>query len=175
MHVVEKDKIIKETVGIALFYTIITSIFALPSKLVILINNKGGVIQGITLFLARNGLWVIAVIAIIIILTVYTKKLKLELQSETLESRIIWLIVGVLVVLEGIINLASSLPTYIMSIQASLKSSQMLAGANMQIQSQSMIRATIAINIISSLIILCKIFFGLYLIKRNKEKLHSVF
>lgn len=160
----EKHEEVKNILGITLLYTIVTGILSFLSRLnVFLTRDNFGKVAN--LFLRRNGLWIIVVAGIIIILSVYTKKLNQKFFSDILQNRSIRLIAGVLIALEGLINLSSLLPICIMSVRSSIQVSQQL-GESME----GIITKTILSNVISVVVILFQILVGIYLVKFYKKK-----
>lgn len=160
----EKHEEVKTILGIALLYTIITSMLSLLSRLTIFITQDGFK-NATNLFLQRNALWIIVVAGIIIILRMYTKKLNQKFYSDILQNRIIRLITGALIIFEGLINLSSLLPICIMSVKLSIQVSQQV-GTSME----EIITKSITSNIISVVIILAQILVGIYLIKFYEKK-----
>jgi hypothetical protein len=160
----EKHEEVKTILGIALLYTIVTSILSFLSRLNAFLMQDGFE-KATNLFLQRNALWIIVVTGVIIILSVYTKKLKQKFYSDVLQNRIIRLTTGVLIALEGLINLSSILPICIMSVNLSIQVSQQ-AGESME----GIITKSIMSNAISVIIIIFQILIGIYLVKFYEKK-----
>ncbi|GEM_PF-5320844 len=161
----EKHEEIKIIVGISLLYTIITSIFSLLSRFITVFLIQDGFKNAIVLFLKRNILWLIVVTGILVVLIVYTKKLNIKYNFDVFKNRIIRSIVGVLIALEGLINLSSSLPICIASVKSSIQVSQQV-GKIME----GIITKSIISNVIILAIILCQVFIGVYLAKPYWKK-----
>lgn len=160
----EKHVQVNTILWIALLFTIITSIFSLPNRLSVLIVTNVG--NGLSKFITTNVLWIIVVMAIIVVLIVNIKKSEQTSFVTILQNENIRIGTGILVALQGLINLSSTLPTYIISIQSLYKIPQSV-GANME----KIIMRTLIVDIISVAIILCQIFFGVYLAKCYKKKI----
>lgn len=163
----EEHEQIKNVLGTALMFTIITSVFSLLNKLSTLILTNGGLKKGVNIFIENNILWIIVAAAIILLLIIYIKKLNQVSYLDILQNENIHLSTGVLVALQGLINLSSLLPIYIMSIQTSLKIPY-FAGKSIE----EMGRKTIIVDVISAAIIFCQILFGIYLAKYYKKKIN---
>lgn len=163
----EKHDKINYSLGTALLLTIITSIFSLPSRLSTLIVRNDGFINRINIFIKYNILWIIVVSVIIVSLSIYIKKSNERGYLDIFQNENIRLITGILVSLDGLINLSKLLPSYIMSIQASLKIPS-FAEANIELVSTKIIIS----DIISVTAFLCEIFFGVYLAKYYKKKIN---
>ncbi|MFL0245551.1 hypothetical protein [Candidatus Clostridium stratigraminis] len=153
--------------GSALLFTVITSICSLPSRLSTLILTNGRLIGGPNSFVENNILWIVVVAIIIFLLIVYIKRSNETRCLRLLQNENIRLTTGILVAIDGLINLSSLLPTYIMIIQSLLKIPH-YAGGGMEALSSKII----TVDIITVAIILLQIFFGIYLVKCNKKKLN---
>ncbi|WP_027626451.1 hypothetical protein [Clostridium lundense] len=160
-----EHKEIKTSLEIALLFIIITSIFSLPSKLSTLILNNVGFKNGINIFIRHNILWIIVVSITIILLKTYIKESNKTGYLNLLENKNVSLTTGILVALQGLINLSNLLPAYIMSIQSSLQLPN-----SFQSNIKLMREKIIIIDVISIAMILCQIFFGVYLAKYHKRK-----
>lgn len=160
-----EHKEIKTSLEIALLFIIITSIFSLPSKLSTLILNNGGFKNGIHIFIRHNILWIIVVSITIILLKTYIKKSNKTGYLNLLQNKNVSLTTGILVALQGLINLSNLLPTYIMSIQSSFQLPNSFQ-SNIKLIREKII----IIDVISIAMILCQIFFGVYLAKYHKRK-----
>lgn len=160
----ERNEEIKTIMGIALLYTMITSISLLLSRLTIFISQDH-LEKTIDLFLQRYALWIIVVIGTIVILNVYSKKLNQKSYSNILENRVVRLTTGVLVSLDGLINLSSLLPLYTMNVKSSIQLSN-----ETRVTIEAMVTKLLMSNLLSLVIILCQIFVGIYLVKYYKKK-----
>lgn len=156
----EKNEQINTVLGSALLFTIITSTFSLPNKLSTLILTK----SGFNTFINRDCLWLMVVLVIIIGLIMYIKKSN-QKGLAILQNENIRLTTGVLVALQGLIELSSSLPMYIGSIQASLQIPHSV-GKDIEVMSSK----TILIDIISVVVIICQILYGVYFTKYYKKR-----
>ena len=163
----EQHNEIKTALGIALLFTIITSIFALPNKLSALQITNDGFITSIDRFININLLWIIVVAIIIILLIIYFKKTNQNIHLEVFQNQHVCLVTGVLVSLQGLVTFAGVFPTYIMSIQTAFKMTN-LDGNSIAI---AMVRNTIIIDIVSMIAIICQIIFGVYLVMHNRKNI----
>lgn len=161
----EKHGQVNTILWIALLFTIITSIFSLPNRLSVLIVTNAG--NGLSKFITTNILWIIVVVAIIVVLIVNIKKSEQTSFLMILQNGSIRVGTGILVALQGLINLSSTLPTYIMSIQQLYKIPQSV-DANMK----KVIMITVIIDVISVVMILCQTFLGFYLANCYKKKIN---
>lgn len=153
--------------GVTLLYTIITGIFSLLSIITELTTEiQVGFKTAISLFIEKSSLWVIIIAAIIVILSIYGKKTDENFYFDITHDTLVRLIVGVLVMLNGIFTLSSSLLSNIVNIQASLKIMQQFGS----VMEKRILVDNIIVDIIYLLIILCQILFGVYLIKHRKVK-----
>lgn len=153
-------------IGIALLYIIITSSFSFINKLTLFIVNLGAFKRAFSVFWQINALWILVVLAIIIILSAYSKKINLNFYTDVMGNKKICFISGVLVALEGLVNLSSLLPAYISSSRLSIQTSQLVTGSMANAPAKSIIIS----NVVSVVIILCQIILGIYLAKFNKER-----
>lgn len=151
--------------GIALLYTIVTSLFSFLNRLTLFIVPQSGFTSTLNLFFQKNTLWIIVAAAIIIALSVYLKKMNLNFNDDIIKNNRICLISGILIAIEGLINLSSLLPDYISSSRLSIQASQLVTG-NM---ANSPAKYIVISNIISIFIILLQIITGIYLAKFYKE------
>lgn len=164
----EKHEQINTVLGIALLFTIITSIFSLPKSFITLILlTNGGLKNAINIFIQNNILFIIVMVLIIISLIVYIKKSNEIGYLVILRNENVRLITGVLVALQGVMELSSLLPTYIMTIQPLLKMPHS-PGDNIEVLS----RRIITVDVVSVAIILCQVFVGVYLAKYYKKKIN---
>jgi hypothetical protein len=155
---VQKEQI-NLSLGVALLFTAVTGIFTLFTKLVsfALLHN------GVGAYLRINLLWVIVVIVIVAVLTSQLKKLNQKNYFHALKNETITITAGILIVLQGLLALANTLPSYIMSIQTSLQVSHSIANSISNIN-----RNVIAVDIISIVITLLQILYGIYMAKSKK-------
>jgi hypothetical protein len=163
----ERHEQINTVLGSALLFTVITSIGSLPSRLSTLILTNGRLIGGPNSFVNNNILWIIVVAIIIILLIAYIKKSNETSCLHVLQNENIRLTTGVLVAIDGLVNLSSLLPTYIIIIQSLLKIPHYV-GDGMEVLSSKII----TVDVITVAIILLQIFFGIYLVKCYKKKIN---
>ena len=167
----KKQEEIKTILDIALLYTVITSIFSLLNKLSTLIVPQGTFVERIRLFLQRNTLWIIVVITVIIILSIYIKKSNQKVSTNIADNSIVGLVTGAFVVLEGLFNLSSSLPLNILSVESFIQASQYI-DVSLDGSVERMILQAVISNALSVVIILCQIILGIYLIKVYKKRMN---
>ncbi len=156
-------------IGIALLYTIFTSLFSLLNRLTLFMVPQSGFISTLNLFFLKNALWIIVVAAIIILLSSYLKKMNLNFNDHIIKNNKICLISGTLIAIEGLINLSSLLPAYISSSKLSIQTSQLVTGA----MTNSPAKYIVISNIISIFIILLQIITGIYLARFYKGKVRN--
>ena len=161
------EEIRKTVIGIALLYNSITGFLSLISKMLVFI------VQGnykITLFpfLQRNTFWVIVVLGIIIILSIYTNKLG-QKYFDILQNKFICLITGILVTIQGLISFSSDVPISIISIQTTVNAYNR-ALLHSRINLEKFPLTIILANTIPIVIILFQIFSGVYFVKINSKK-----
>jgi Na+-transporting NADH:ubiquinone oxidoreductase subunit NqrE len=162
----EKRGEVKTILGIALLYTIITSIFSFINRwLTEIMFSKNSFNIKINLFLQENFLWIIVTAAIIIILNMYIKKLNQGEAFSIIGDSTVRAAAGILVAIDGIITLSNSLPLYIIRIHSAIQSS-LFMGRNLQ----NMLSIAITESVISIVAILLQILTGIYLAKFYKSK-----
>ncbi|ERI93406.1 hypothetical protein HMPREF1982_01830 [Clostridiales bacterium oral taxon 876 str. F0540] len=161
----EKHEQINIVLGSALLFTIITSICSLPSRLSTVILTSGGLIGGINSFIKNNILWLIVVVIIILLLIVYIKKSNDTSYLHLLQNENIRLTTGVLVIIDGLVNLSSILPIYFTTIQSSYKVSHYVSDGM-----QALTTKILTIDIITVVIILFQICLGISLVKSYKKR-----
>ena len=157
--------------GIALLYTVIISTSTLLQKMNAAIFYQGAINNKIFWFLQLNTPWIIVIVVIIFILAFYIKKSNQNMGTIIADNPIVGLATGVLVVLEAISNLASSLPNNILSVRLVIEATQDI-GVNLDGSVERMVLQTAITNALSIVIILCKIVFGIYLIKIHKKRMN---
>lgn len=159
----EKLKI--TVIGVSLLFIIMTSALSLIGLLLAPIILKGVMTYNFQSFLLKNILWIITAGAIIIILTSYAKKLGMQGYSDLIKNTVIRKTAGLLIMLEGLIDLSNTIPASISSITSSTRSAQLM-GRN----GGEMAARVVTSNILYIAIILLQIFLGVWLIKLYKEK-----
>lgn len=161
----KKNSNVENILYISILFIIITSIFSLLRKFVLCVVIKGNLIQKISYFLIQNALWLIVTIVIITVLNKSIRKYNKDNLFNMLEDPSISLTTGILITLDGIINLADLLPQYIVSIISSIKSSYGITKIAGDIT-----KRVIIVDIISIFIILCQVLIGVYYIKLYRKK-----
>lgn len=156
----EKQEKIKTILGIALLYTIITSIFSFINRLSAIIIDKR-----YNLFLQENALFIVVAAVIIIILFMYLKKLNKGAPFSIIGDSTVRVTAGILVAIDGIITLSSTLPFKIMSIHSAIQSSIFMGQSWQSMFIKYLIEITISI-----VFILLQILVGIYLAKFYKRK-----
>jgi hypothetical protein len=152
-------------VGVSLLFVIITSALSLVDLLLASIIFKGVMTYNFQSFLLKNILWIITAGAIIIVLTSYAKKLGIQYYSDLIKDTVIRKTTGLLIMLEGLIDLSNTIPASISSITSSTRSAQLIGR-----KGGEMAARVVTSNILYIAIILLQIFLGIWLIKLYKEK-----
>jgi hypothetical protein len=152
-------------VGVSLLFVIITSALSLVDLLLAPIIFKGVMTYNFQSFLLKNILWIITAGAIIIVLTSYAKKLGIQYYSDLIKDTVIRKTTGLLIMLEGLIDLSNTIPASISSITSSTRSAQLIGR-----KGGEMAARVVTSNILYIAIILLQIFLGIWLIKLYKEK-----
>jgi len=169
VYMKEQEKI-KTILVIALMYTAITSAFSFLHKInTLLIGSHEVINMRMHLFLKRNILWITVMTVIIIALTIYIKKSNKKVSTLIDENPMIGIAVGILIVLNGISDLASSLPLSIISIESVFETIRH-TDVFLDVPKESMIRQTVLTNAFSILLVLSKIVLGIYLVKVYKKR-----
>ena len=162
---------IKTIFGIALIYSVITSIFSLLHKVNALLIGSHEVLNiRIHLFFQRNTLWII-VVAAIIILSIYVKKSNQKMSTLMAENPMIGMVVGVLVVLKGVSDLASSLPINIISIESVFEAIRHI-DVFLDGTKERMILQAVVTNAFSIVIIISQTILGVFLFKVYKKRMN---
>lgn len=161
----EHNEKLKITVSVSILFIVFTSAFSLASRLVAPIVMKGMMAYNLQSFLFKNIIWIIIAAAIIIILTSYAKKLGIQSYSDLIKDTLIRKTAGLLIIIEGLIDLSNLIPTCISSIISSTQASHLMRG-----NANGITARIITSDIISIIIILCQVFLGIWLIKLYKEK-----
>ena len=112
----EKQERIKGILGICLLYIIVTSFFSFINKSCSIMLFQGAPDFKIHSFLQGNALWIAVAAAIIITLILYLKKLNQGAYFNLLRNSFVRVTAGTLVMFDGIISLASTIPVYVTSI-----------------------------------------------------------
>jgi hypothetical protein len=164
MEKYEEAKIVS---GIAIVYIITTSVFSFLNKLSLLIIKDDSSNIGFKTFFSSSILWIIVVAGIIIALTIYANKYNQKVCLNILDNTIVRSSAGILISIEGLVNLSSSLPIRISGINSAIQVSQQVGQTVQGIIAQSIVSNTVAIAIS-----ICQILFGVYLVKFYKEKIN---
>ncbi|HHV97594.1 MAG TPA: hypothetical protein GXX37_14225 [Clostridiaceae bacterium] len=163
---------IKTIFGIALIYTVITSIFSLLHKVNTLLIGSHEVLNiRIHLFFKKSTLWIIVVAAIIIILSLYVKKSNQKVSTLIAENPMIGMVVGVLVVLKGVSDLASSLPINIINIESVFEAIRHI-DVFLDGTKEKMILQAVVTNAFSIVIIISQTILGVFLFKVYKKRMN---
>ena len=160
----EKQGRLKTVLGIGLLYVMVTSIFSLINKLCsfVLSQNAAGV--KIRYFLQDSFLWAAVVAAILVVLILSLKRLDPG-AFHPFRDPLIRVTAGTLILLDGIIDLAGTVPVYVTSIRSAIQSSQMI-----QQNVQGMLHEMIVSDAAAVLLILCQIVAGICLIRSRKDE-----
>lgn len=156
----EKHKEFETALAISILYVAITSIFSLLTKVITVFVTGASLGKRIELFLFQNILWIIAVIVVIVTLRLYLRRNHQKNISDILKNPTTRLATGMLVALDGLINLSGLLPVYINSIMSSTQSSRQMGKI-----AESIIKRIVIGDVASILIILCQVIFGFCLVR----------
>lgn len=154
----EKKQNINTALGTALLFVIITSVVLFLSNLPIFISTGF-----LTFRAAKNYLLWVILIGIIVVLSVYAKILKQNFYSDILQNRIVRLITGRLVILEGIIGILINIILYINMMQIFMYHSHPYISAG------SFLVNNIIVYGIPLFILSCEIILGIYFVKHTKN------
>lgn len=158
----EKHEQLNKTVGIALLFTTITSIFSLLNRLAALIVTSRDSVGN---YFKSNILWFAVVAAIISILAAYYKKSNEKGFLYILQNEDIRITTGVLISIQGLISLAGTLPAHINTLQFLLKT--------MNIPMNVTNGRTITTMVVSVILIICQVLLGVYLARFFKSKVNA--
>lgn len=166
----EKRKELETAIEISIAFVAITSIFSLLIRIITCAVTGASLGKKIELFVFRNTLWILVVIVVIVSLRLFLSRSNQQNISDILKNPTIRLATGILLALDGLINLSSSLPIYMNSIMSSTQSARQMGNL-----AESIIRRIVIGDVASILIILCQIIFGFYfmrpyLIKRQSNR-----
>jgi|LSQX01.2.fsa_nt_gb hypothetical protein len=165
----DRQEKITTILEIALRYTVIVSIFDLLQRINTAIFFEGTIDNKIFWFLQRNTLWIIVVAVIILALVLSVKKRIRNIGTNIPDNPIIGLATGIMIVLEGISNLASTLPINIMSVEAVFEAIRRV-DVFLDGTKERMVSQIIMVNVFSIVVILCQIVLGIYLFRVSKKK-----
>lgn len=160
----EKNEEIKTILGIALLYSTITGILSLLNRLAIFIL-QGSYGDTIKFFIQKNALWFIVVIGTIFILSLYIRKLTPKFLPYIIQDKVICLVTGILVIIEGLINFSIILPIFIISMQTSIQTLNIMGESI-----NGLISKTIISNGIPLFFYILQMVLGIYIIKFYKGK-----
>jgi hypothetical protein len=149
--------------GIAFLFTLITGFFSFPSKLSIIFTSDN-LYQGLSLFLWRSSLWLVFIAGIIIILYWLNKKLNQDIYVM-LSDRVIRMATAILVIIDGLIKLASLLPINFMSIKSIID-----VATQAEFYANGIVAKSIITNGISLVVLLIQIVFGIYILRYHKKQ-----
>lgn len=162
---------IKTVFGIALIYTVITSIFSF-------LNNINTLLIGaheipnlrIYYFIRKSTLWVIFVAAIIIILIKNLKKSNQKVSTLMSDNPMIVLAAGVLVVIKGVSDLARAIPNGIVNMEIRLNSLRGTIYLVPEYRGRDILKAAVT-NTVPAVLALFLTISGIILIKVCKKRI----
>lgn len=155
------DKGLKTVISVSLLYTFITASLSFIGRLGQLFTSAVS-IKALEFFFSRNLLWIITVTAIIAVLISFSRKLKMDIRIDIFENQIVCLVAGILVTIDGVMNLSSFIPIFILSIQSLMDTTHRVS-----LQMDFIVK-NIATNASSLIALLLQIIAGVYFIKRYK-------
>ena len=161
-------KEINQACKTAFLFLSVTSIFALLGKLSILLPLDDSKVN-LGYFLKVNLLWLITVIVILLSLALYIKKTDGQFDPSFLHDPRIQLTSGLLILLEGVINLSNKASVLFVNIQTLLQ-----AADSMGENADQMVSAALASNAIPILAYLLQILLGLYFILHKRRTVKSI-
>lgn len=161
----EKQDRTKTILGICLLSVLITGTVSLIQKIGSFFLSSNAAVVKASSFWQEDLLWIAAIAAIIIFLSLLLKKLNGGIRFRLLGDPLIRVTGGLLAILDGILNLSDSVPVYVSSIQNTIQTSQMM-GASMH----RMATEFIVYDVVSILLFVCQIAVGIYLAKFYREK-----
>lgn len=159
----EDNENLKIIVGVSILFLIITSALTLVDLLLAPVILMGVMTYNFQSFLLKNILWIITAGTIIIILTSYAKKLGMQHYSDLIKDAVIRKTAGLLIMLEGLIDLSNIIPASISSITSSTRSAQLMGR-----KGGEMATRVVTSNILYIAIILLQIFLGIWLFRLYK-------
>lgn len=166
----ERQKKITTVLAMTLLYTAIISIFTLLQNIKTTFFFQGIINNKVFWFFQQNTLWIVVIAAIIFGLNLCIRKSNQKMGTIMANNPIVYLTTGLLVVLDGISSLASSLPHNILSVMSVMKTTQDI-DVSLNGNAERMILQTVITNALSIVIILCQIILGLCLIKTYKKRM----
>jgi hypothetical protein len=162
----EKHEQINIALGVALLYIIITTIISLPNDFVLFSILPNRIHSStVNLIIRNNILYIITAPTIIISLIIYLKKSNQRGLLEVLRNENVRLITGILLALQGLVDLSKILLTCINIVKVFLNVVTP-TGDNAEV----FIKQNVVPYAASLVIILLQIFIGIYLAKRYKRK-----
>lgn len=162
---------IKAVFGIALLYTVVTSMFLLLHDInTILIGGTQVIKLRKLYFIKRSTIWIIIVAAIIVILIIYIKKSNQKVSKLIAEYPIILMVVGVLVAIKGASDLTSVIPNGLINLEIFLESHRFINEEFLPVYKEKALQKTIVTNTLPVLIALTQTILGIVLVKIYKRR-----
>ncbi len=159
----KENKII---LGMGFLFTIITGFFSFLGRLTIIFTSDS-LNQGLSLFLWRSSLWLVFIAGIIIVLYTLNKKLNQDIYAM-LSDRFIRMASAILVIIDGLIKLASALPINFMSIKSTIE-----VATQAGFYANGIIAKSIISNGTSIIVLLIQIIFGIYIFRYQKKQINQ--
>ena len=164
----EKHEHLKIAYGTALLFVTVISIFSFLTKLITSMIFSEDLYSALSLFLKDIPFWLIVTAITIFLLITYLKKFNLKNLQALISNETIRLTAGLLITLEGIINLSNLIPLYYVSIKSYNQTKQLTNSTAIEI-----FRRPLISNGITIFFILCQVLTGIYLLKFYKNKIEN--
>lgn len=154
--------------GIVLLYTVFTNLFLFLGKITIWIIMNYESHSQIKFYSFLSILWVIVLAGILLLLFWYSKKYKCRLSIDMLEDCTIRQTVGLLILIDALIKLSTTLPTSLYSFSSSLSILKQFGNSQ-----RAMIYNTIWANLMQLGVLVLQMMTGVYLTRfyQNKRKM----
>ena len=164
----EKHEHLKIASGTALLFVTVISIFSFLTKLITSMIFSEDIYSALSLFLKDIPFWLIVTAITIFLLITYLKKYNLNNVQALITNETIRLTSGLLITLEGIINLSNLIPIYYVNIKSYNQTKQLANSAAIEL-----FRKPLISNGITIFFILCQVLTGIYLLKFYKNKIEN--
>lgn len=159
-----KDKQLEAALTISFLFVVITSIFSLSTRIISCIVIRTSLAKKIELFLFQNVLWILVVTGVIVVLRLFLIRTNHQNIGDILKDPVISLTTGLLVALDGLINLSRVLPEYVTSIMSSTQSARQMGNL-----AGSIIRRIVIGDAAAVFIILGQVIFGVYFMREYQK------
>ena len=149
--------------GTAFLFVVITSGFSLITRLCSVMLFES-ISRGFQAFLRKDMVWLVIVIGVVSFFVFYFSKKRISVKQHLLSDKLILFSSGILVLMDGILSLSSSVPIRIMSLQSArtvIKQADNIA--------QSFLIENLLSNIVPIFIMLVQIGLGVIMIVNCKR------